>query len=87
MEEASDSADLLLIESRDRIRDLGYRSPIEPASLSNSTRALGEHFAMPNIWTLEVITHKFVRDLNPTSYRDTYTVAKEGVVNNPHSKA
>jgi signal transduction histidine kinase/streptogramin lyase len=80
MEEALDSADLLLVESRDRIRDLRYEA-IEPASLSDSLKALGEDFAMPHIWDLQVVTRGFVLDLNPISYQEIYAIAKEAVVN------
>jgi signal transduction histidine kinase/ligand-binding sensor domain-containing protein len=87
MEEALDSADLLLVESRDRIRDLRYET-IEPASLSDSIKALGEDFAMPHLWTLEVLTRGSAADLNPISYQEIYAIAKEAVVNAfRHSKA
>jgi signal transduction histidine kinase len=87
MEEALDSADLLLVESRDRIRDLRYEA-IEPASLPDALRALGEDFAMPHSWTLEVVTRGVVVELNPITYQDIYAIAKEALVNGfRHSKA
>jgi signal transduction histidine kinase len=87
MEDALDSADILLGESRDRIRDLRYES-IEPASLSDALTALGEEFAMPHTWTLEVLTRGTAVELNPITYQDIYAVAKEALVNAfRHSKA
>jgi signal transduction histidine kinase/ligand-binding sensor domain-containing protein len=87
MEEALDSADLLLIESRDRIRDLRYET-IEPPSLSDALTALGEDFAVPHTGTLKVATHGVALDLNPISYQEIYAIAKEAIVNAfRHSKA
>ena len=87
MEEALDSADMLLIESRDRIRDLRYET-IEPVSLSDALTALGEDFAMPHAWTLEVVTRGTPFELNPISYQEIYAIAKEALVNAfRHSKA
>ncbi len=68
MEDALDSADLLLAESRDRIRDLRYEA-IEPPSLPDSLRALGEDFAAPHNWTSEVVTRGVVVELNPITYQ------------------
>jgi len=87
MEEALDSADMLLIESRDRIRDLRYES-IEPVSLSEALRALGDDFALPHVWTLDVVTRGAALELNPISYQEIYAIAKEALVNAfRHSKA
>ena len=80
MEAALDSADLLLIEGRDRIRDLRYES-IEPTSLSQMISALGEDFAMPHTWELDAVTRGVPRDLNPVSHHEIYAVAKEAVRN------
>ncbi len=80
MEGALDSADLLLIESRNRIRDLRYES-LEPASLSRTLTALGEDFGMPHTWVLDVATRGVPRDLNPVSYQEIYAVAKEALLN------
>jgi signal transduction histidine kinase len=87
MDEALDSADVLLAESRDRIRDLRYES-IEPASLGDALTALGEDFAMSHTWTLEVLTRGGAAELNPITYQDIYAIAKEALVNAfRHSKA
>ncbi|HEY4358370.1 MAG TPA: triple tyrosine motif-containing protein, partial [Acidobacteriaceae bacterium] len=80
MEETMDAADVLLAESRDRIRDLRYES-IEPASLDEALRALGEDFASPHTWTLEVVTRGIACDMNPVSYQEIYAIAKEALVN------
>jgi len=87
MEDALDAADILLVESRDRIRDLRYES-IEPASLADALTALGEDFAMPHTWTLEVLTRGVAIELNPITYQDIYAIAKEALINAfRHSKA
>jgi signal transduction histidine kinase len=87
MEDALDSADVLLAESRDRIRDLRYES-IEPASLADALTALGEDFSTPHTWTLEVSTRGVQLELNPITYQDIYAIAKEALVNAfLHSKA
>jgi signal transduction histidine kinase len=87
MEDALDAADILLVESRDRIRDLRYES-IEPASISDALTALGEDFAMPHTWTLEVLTRGVAIELNPITYQDIYAIAKEALINAfRHSKA
>lgn len=80
MEDALDSADELLIESRNRIRDLRYETN-EPASLSRDLAALGEEFRMPHKWELDVVTRGVQRDLNPVSYQEIYAVAKEALLN------
>jgi signal transduction histidine kinase/ligand-binding sensor domain-containing protein len=80
MEEALDSADMLLAESRDRIRDLRYDT-LEATSLADAITALGEGFGMPHIWTLQVLTHGVALDLDPISYQEIYAIAKEAVVN------
>jgi signal transduction histidine kinase/ligand-binding sensor domain-containing protein len=87
MEEALDAADLLLIESRDRIRDLRYET-IEPASLVDALTALGEDFAMPHTWTLEVLTRGVSVEINPITYQDIYAIAREALINAfRHSRA
>jgi signal transduction histidine kinase/ligand-binding sensor domain-containing protein len=80
MEEALDSADLLLAESRDRIRDLRYEA-IEPASLSDALTAIGEDFTIPHTWILNVVTFGVAVELNPVTYRDIHAIAKEALVN------
>ena len=80
MEEALDTADVLLIESRDRIRDLRYEA-LEATSLADALAALGEDFGMPHTWTLQVLTHGVALDLDPISYREIYAIAKEAVIN------
>jgi signal transduction histidine kinase/ligand-binding sensor domain-containing protein len=80
MESALDSADLLLIESRDRIRDLRYEA-IEPTSLCDALTALGEDFAASHDWKLEVLTRGGAVDLNPVTYQDIYAISKEALVN------
>ncbi len=77
---ALDAADLLLIESRDRIRDLRYES-LESASLPRALAALGEDFGMPHTWVLDVVTRGAPRDLNPVSYQEIYAIAKEAQLN------
>ncbi|MBB5057434.1 signal transduction histidine kinase/ligand-binding sensor domain-containing protein [Granulicella aggregans] len=87
MEDALDSADSLLVESRERIRDLRHES-IELAPLSEALTALGEEFAVPRNWELKVIAHGMETDLNPITYQDIYAVSKEALVNAfRHSRA
>jgi signal transduction histidine kinase len=87
MEAALDSADSLLEESRDRIRDLRYEG-IESASLSEALIALGEDIAVPHNSKLEVLTRGVAVDLNPITYQDIYAISKEALVNAfRHSKA
>ena len=87
METALDSADMLLVESRDRIRDLRYES-IEPVSLADALTALGEDFTTLHTWTLQVLTRGVAVELNPVTYQDIYAIAKEALVNAfRHSKA
>jgi signal transduction histidine kinase/ligand-binding sensor domain-containing protein len=80
MEAALDSADRLLVESRDKIRDLRYET-IEPVSLSQALTALGEDFATPHTWVLDVAMRGVARDLNPVIYQEIYAIAKEAVLN------
>lgn len=80
MEGALDAADLLLIESRNRIRDLRYET-LEAASLPRALAALGEDFGTPHTWVLNVFTRGAPRDLNPVSYEEIYAIAKEALVN------
>jgi signal transduction histidine kinase len=80
MEGALDAADLLLIESRNRIRDLRYET-LESASLAPALAALGEDFGMPHTWVLDVVTRGTPRDLNPVSYQEIYAIAKEALLN------
>ena len=80
MEDALDSADLLLVESRERIRDLRHEA-IEPTSLPDALSALGDEFAVPHAWKLEVLTRGIAVDLNPITYQDIYAVSKEALVN------
>lgn len=87
MEGALDSADSLLVESRDRIRDLRYEA-IEAVSLSDALTALGDDFAVPHNWKLDVLTRGTAVALNPITYQDIYAISKEGLVNAfRHSKA
>jgi signal transduction histidine kinase len=75
------------VESRDRIRDLRNEA-IKSASLSDALTPLGEDFAMPHNWTLEVVTLRSIVELNPITYQDIYARAKEALVNAfRHSKA
>jgi signal transduction histidine kinase/ligand-binding sensor domain-containing protein len=80
MEDALDSADSLLVESRERIRDLRNEA-IEPISLADALSALGDEFASPHEWQLEVLTHGALVDLNPITYQDIYALSKEALVN------
>jgi signal transduction histidine kinase/ligand-binding sensor domain-containing protein len=87
MEDALDSADSLLVESRERIRDLRHES-IALAPLSEALTALGEEFAVPRNWELKVITRGVETDLNPITYQDIYAISKEALVNAfRHSRA
>jgi signal transduction histidine kinase len=87
MEGALDSADSLLVESRERIRDLRHEA-IELASLPEALTALGKEFAVPRNWELRVITRGIEADLNPITYQDIYAIAKEALVNAfRHSRA
>jgi signal transduction histidine kinase len=87
MEDALDSADSLLVESRERIRDLRHEA-IEFDPLPEALSALGEEFAVPRNWELKVITHGIEVDLNPITYQDIYAISKEALVNAfRHSKA
>ena len=87
MEDALDSADSLLVESRERIRDLRHEA-IELAPLPEALTALGEEFAMPHNWELKVITRGIETDLNPITYQDIYAISKEALVNAfRHSRA
>jgi signal transduction histidine kinase/ligand-binding sensor domain-containing protein len=80
MEDALDSADLLLAESRDRIRDLRYEV-IDSPSLSDALISLGEDFASPHTWTLKIHTRGAEVELNPITYQDIYAVAREALLN------
>ena len=80
METALDSADLLLIESRDRIRDLRYEA-VDPVSLADSLTTLGEEYPTPHIWDFRVDVLGVQRDLNPISHQEIYAIAKEAVLN------
>ena len=80
MEDALDSADSLLVESRERIRDLRHEV-IDLASLPEALTALGDEFAIPHGWELKVTTFGIVADLNPITYQDIYAVSKEALVN------
>ena len=80
MEAALDSADLLLIESRDRIRDLRYEA-VDPVSLADSLTTLGEEYPTPHIWDFRVDVLGVQRDLNPISHQEIYAIAKEAVLN------
>ena len=80
MEGALDSADLLLIESRDRIRDLRYEA-VDPISLADALTALGEDYPAQHNWDLEVNILGAQRDLNPVSHQEIYAIAKEAVLN------
>ena len=87
MEEALDSADLLLVESRDRIRDLRYET-LQQVSLSEALTALADEFAEPSAWQLQIVTRDTPRDLNPVSYWEIYAIAKEALINSfRHSDA
>jgi signal transduction histidine kinase/streptogramin lyase len=80
MEDALDSADLLLVESRERIRDLRYEA-IESTSLPEALSALGAEFGLPHEWKLEVLIHGASVELNPITYQDIYATSKEALVN------
>ncbi len=87
MEEALDSADLLLVESRDRIRDLRYET-LQQVSISEALTALADEFAEPSAWQLQIVTRDAPRDLNPVSYWEIYAIAKEALINSfRHSEA
>jgi signal transduction histidine kinase/ligand-binding sensor domain-containing protein len=80
MEDALDSADLLLVESRERIRDLRHEV-IDPTSLPDALSALGDDFSVPHDWKLEVLIRGVAADLNPITYQDIYAICKEALVN------
>ena len=80
MEAALDSADLLLIESRDRIRDLRYEA-VDPISLADALIALGEEYPAQHNWNLKVSTLGTQQDLSPVSHQEIYAIAKEAVLN------
>jgi signal transduction histidine kinase len=80
MEEALNCADLLLVESRDRIRDLRYES-LDPSSLSDAVTTLGQEFNLGYLSSFHLETEGVPRDLNPVSYQEIYAVAKEALVN------
>jgi signal transduction histidine kinase/ligand-binding sensor domain-containing protein len=80
MEEALDCADQLLIESRDRIRDLRYET-LDSSSLSAALTTLGEEFNLRYSSSFRLEIKGTPRDLNPVSYQEIYAVAKEALVN------
>jgi signal transduction histidine kinase len=80
MEEALDCADRLLIESRDRIRDLRYET-LDSSSLSAALTTLGDEFNLRYSSSFRLEIKGIPRDLNPVSYQEIYAVAKEALVN------
>ena len=87
MEGALDRADLLLIESRDRIRDLRYEA-LDADSLPNGLELLCRNCnELQPGWCRFSVTGS-PRELGPVSYQEIYAIAKEAVENaQRHSEA
>jgi signal transduction histidine kinase/ligand-binding sensor domain-containing protein len=80
MEEALDRADLLMVESRDRIRGLrGER--ISTDSLPHAMAALGEQLGTQSLQSFQIVTEGTARGLNAICYEETYEIAKEALSN------
>jgi signal transduction histidine kinase len=87
MEEAMDCADAILIESRDKIRDLRYENSRE-VSLSQALLKLGEELKLQERASFETAVNGTPMDLDPISYDDVYAIAKEALTNaSRHSEA
>ena len=80
MEEALDLADLLLIESRDRIRDLRYEA-LDANSLPNGLMQLCQDCNASRPDWCQFSAAGTPRDLAPVSYQEIYAIAKEAVQN------
>jgi signal transduction histidine kinase len=80
MEEAMDCADAILIESRDKIRDLRYESGRE-MSISQALLKLGEELKLQERASFETAVNGTPVDLDPMSYDDIYAIAKEALTN------
>jgi signal transduction histidine kinase/ligand-binding sensor domain-containing protein len=80
MEEALDRADLLIADSRDRIRGL-RDAKIGMDSLPDAMDKLGEQLGARNLRSFRVVSEGVVRDLNAISYEEIYQIAKEALSN------
>jgi signal transduction histidine kinase len=80
MEEALDSADLVLNESRDRIRDLRYES-LQMGSLLESLTATGNELNKLRPIAFDIVSSGPPRDLNPISFDEVYAISREALTN------
>ncbi len=83
MAEALDRADLLLIESRDRIRDLRYEA-LDASSLPSGLMCLCEDCNEDQPGRCQFSSVGSPRELEPVSYQEIYAIAKEAVQNARH---
>jgi signal transduction histidine kinase/ligand-binding sensor domain-containing protein len=80
MEQALDRADDLLIESRDRIKDLRHQTLL-PGSLYEALSELRADVQSDGIANFSLAEHGLTKDLNPASYQEIYSIAREAILN------
>lgn len=79
MEQALDRADDLLIESRDRIRDLRYETLL-PDTLREAFENLQEELSVETT-RFSLSEEGAPRELQPGSYREIYAIGREAILN------
>jgi signal transduction histidine kinase/ligand-binding sensor domain-containing protein len=86
MEDALASGDALLVEGRDKIKDLRYET-LDRDSLVQSLEKLGLDWTTATKNHFEVTVAGTPQALNPVSYQDIYGVVKEAFVNSVRHSA
>jgi signal transduction histidine kinase len=80
MEQALDRADLLMVESRDRIHGLRGEK-VSKDSLPHAMATLGEHLGIQSLQSFQIVTEGSARDLNAICHEEIYQIAKEALSN------
>lgn len=82
MEKALDRADEILIEGRDRVKDL--RSPMATADLAQAFAIVGEDLAQDYPAGFRVVVEGVVRDVHPLVREEVYGIGREALINAFH---